>query len=105
MPSYIRFNIEVSPGRIVVLSLAVCCSGVAAYASEHTIADPHLSAWRPDDDVNDPGLTRPLPHEESMALAAAEGLIRMVEVSLNIAGGDGGWSEVTMEEEVERVPV
>ncbi|KAI0037974.1 hypothetical protein FA95DRAFT_1613727 [Auriscalpium vulgare] len=109
MESHISFNVEIAPGRVVVLTLAVSQEGVAAYAARHVLVDPYLSAWRPSrplsfsppaQDVLDVHADDTNAQDEPAA-GASKGLVRRVEVTLKVAAGDGGWSDCTMEEEFE----
>ncbi|KAI0039022.1 hypothetical protein FA95DRAFT_1612909 [Auriscalpium vulgare] len=95
MESRIRFNVEVAPGRVVVLTLAVSpAREIAVYAAQHRVPNPGLSAWRPSLHCN----PQPAAQDELTAAAAAAGTVRKIEVALNVAGGEGGWSEITIEE-------
>ncbi|KAI0038877.1 hypothetical protein FA95DRAFT_1613031 [Auriscalpium vulgare] len=117
MQSRILLNVEVSPGRVIVLTLDVSPGGVQAYTSQHDVPDPYLDAWRPASNAHvglaDVSLSNVPPHSnvphanivhgESDPTAAIDSLIRRLEISLRLGGGEGGWSEVAMEEEVERL--
>ncbi|KAI0039583.1 hypothetical protein FA95DRAFT_1612455 [Auriscalpium vulgare] len=96
MRSTIHLNIEVSPGRVIVVSVNVSPLSVSTSTSDHTLVDPFLTAWTPEAHPSS------LESEAPAIDQAINGLIRRIEVALNLAGGEGGWSEITMEEVLEQ---